>query len=170
MPKKEEETPVDEPVIEPKSAVEERLETLEEDNKKKDEQIEKLLAVANKGRLFNYESKQGEPGKKPFKVFLSGYEDGVIIGWRTVKDKLIKNPTTGLTVGEEQEYEVLVQDDAGNTTKKTIEGYPAFSEARYANRIEAEVTGQKVDWEGKTTLDVSLPGGKMVSLDSIYVN
>ena len=80
------------------------------------------------------------------------------------------HPTTGRTVGENQEYEVLVLDKEGKTNKYTVNGYPQFSEARYAERIEAEVSGKKEDFDGKMTFTLSLPDGRTIDLDSRFVN
>lgn len=124
--------------------------------------------TADKGRLYNYESSRAE--KKPFRVKLSRFGGGIIVGWRTVKDELVKHPTTGKTVGEVQEYEVIIADDNGDLRKQTISGYPAFSDARYTERIEADVIGKKEDFKGEVTLDVKLPTGKVIQLDSRFVN
>ena len=54
--------------------------------KDRDVETQKTLAmlreVADKGRVFNYEANRAE--KKPFRVQLSIWRDGVIVGWRTV--------------------------------------------------------------------------------------
>lgn len=131
-------------------------------------QLAMLSAVADKGRVFNYENLHAE--KKPIRVRLSKYGGGIIVGWRTVKDELVKHPTTGLIVGEVQEYELLVQNDAGEIEKKSVLGYPAFSAARYDDRIEAEVMGRREDYEGKITFDAQLPNGSMLSISSQFVN
>lgn len=132
-------------------------------------QLEELIrSTADAGRLMNYDSSKGE--KKPFRVKLSVWNGGLIVGWRTVKDELVKHPTTGRTVGESQQYEILVMDKEGKTTKALVDGYPAFSAARYDERVEAEVVGKKEEWDGKVTLDLSLPDGRTIPLDSRFVN
>lgn len=143
-----------------------------EELKRKDEvnqkELEMLKAVADKGRVFNYESNKTE--KKPIKVKLSVFNGGIIIGWQTLKDRLIKNPTTGMTVGEEQSYEVLVLDAKNETKTIQIEGYPAFSNARYDERIEAEVIGKKEDWNGEVTYTIRLNDGREIELNGRFVN
>lgn len=146
-----------------------KVESLEEDRKKDKDKIDMLTAVADKGRMFNYESKKA-PTKKPMKVQLAKFEDKILIGWRTIKDILVKNPTTGLTVGEEQEFEIVLLDSEGNTQKEIIQGYPRFSSIRYDERIEVEVVGKSEDYEGKITFEVVLPDGRQISLDSRFVN
>jgi hypothetical protein len=130
--------------------------------------LKMLYDVADKGRVYNYENQRAE--KKPFKVKLSKFADGIIVGWRTIKDELVKHPTTGLTVGENQEYELKVLDSEGNTKLVNVPSYPAFSNARYNERIEVEVLGKKEDYEGKITFDVSLPDNKIVSIDARFIN
>lgn len=136
-------------------------------------QLKMLVAVADKGRVFNYESANTE--KKPLRVKLSLYQEKVIVGWKTLKDELIKHPTTGKTVGEQQEYELMLlgKDENGEynvDSKVTVNGYPSFSEARYTERIEVEVVGKKEDYKGEIEFDVVLPDGKKLALNSRFVN
>ena len=139
---------------------------------KKDEATQKelgmLRAVADKGRVFNYENKGA--AKKQMFVNLSVYDGKVIVGWRTLKDVLVKNPTTGRTVGEEQEYEILLLNDDGTIEKATINSYARFSEVRYSERIEARVTGKREDENGNFTFSVELPNGRTVDLDARFLN
>lgn len=128
-----------------------------------------LYAVADAGRLMNFENQQNA-GKKPMKVNLSRFSGGVIIGWRTEKDELIKHPTTGRVVGEEQLYELLIWTKDEGVKKIMVNGYPAFSEARYSDRFEAEVVGKKESWSGVLTFEVLLPEGNTINIDSPYVN
>jgi hypothetical protein len=127
-----------------------------------------LYEVADKGRVFNYENQKAE--KKPIKVKLSIYNNKIIIGWRTLRDELVKHPTTGKTVGEKQEYEIMLLDKEGNQITMIVDGYDSFSNARYGERIEAEVISRKEDWQGNTTFNISLPDGRKIELDSRFVN
>src|SRR5882724_4590766 len=54
------------------------------------EKLKMLTEVADKGRVFNYENAQ--PQKKAMMVKLSLFNGGLIVGWRTLKDELIKHP------------------------------------------------------------------------------
>lgn len=145
-----------------------KVESLEKKDEENQKQLKMLYAVADKGRVFNYESSKST--KKPTKVKLSTLDDKIIIGWRTLTDRLIKNPTTGLTVGEEQKYEVLLYDKDSNTTKVEIDSYVRFSDIRYANRIECEVLGKKEDFNGNMTFEISLPDGRTLNLDGKFLN
>ena len=149
-------------------ALKAEVEALKAQNIKDQATMKMLYEVADKGRIFNYEA--GKTEKKPIEVKLSLYGGGIIVGWRTIKDTLVKHPTTGRTVGEEQEYELLILDKENNTSKAIVVGYPAFSDARYTERIEAEVAGKKEDWNGDITFDVKLPDGRVIPLGSRFVN
>lgn len=168
MPKKQEPvilTAEDQIMVENKSKM---IQISEEDWNKTQETLKMLYEVADKGRIFNYESQRTT--KKPLRVKLSKYQNKIIIGWRTVKDELIAHPTTGKIVGEKQEYELLLLDSEGNTSKALVDGYPNFTSARYTERIEADVVGKKEDFDGKTTFEIQLPDGRKISLDARFVN
>lgn len=132
------------------------------------EKLKMLYEVADKGRILTYESRKVE--KKPLRVKLSKYQGGIIIGWRNVKDELITDPKTGATVGEDQRYEVKVLGNDGEIKEYPIRGYATFSEARYNERIEAEVANRREDWDGNVTFDLKLPDGRVISLDGRFVN
>ena len=166
-----------EPAIEPSVSQEEsemkdlleKVEALELSEVKNQETIKMLTEVADRGRMLNYQSKK-DPAKKPMKVHLSVYDDRILIGWRTLKDRLITNPTTGLTVGEEQEYEIILLDKESSIHKEIIQGYPRFSDIRYSERVEGDVVGKREDLEGKIDYDVLLPDGREISIDSRFIN
>jgi hypothetical protein len=141
------------------------LERRDEENQKK---LEVLYAVADKGRLFNHES--GSKEKKPVKVKLSVYDDKYVVGWRTVKDELIHDPRTGRTVGEAQQYDLLLLGRDGLTTTQSVSGYLNFSNARYNERVECEVLSRQESQDGRLTFNVSLPDGRMLELDSKFIN
>lgn len=136
-------------------------------------QIERLEAMlrstADAGRLMNFETQQSQ-GKKPVRVKLSQYAGGLIIGWRTIKDQLIQHPTTGKLVGEEQQYELMVQLPTGDIKKEIVNSYQAFSEARYGNRIEADVVGKREGYGGEMTFELMLLDGNKILLDSRFIN
>jgi hypothetical protein len=146
-----------------------KIEISKEEWDKVQEQLKMLTAVADKGRMFNYESQQAQQ-KKPIKVKLSVYNDQYIVGWKTIKDELIKHPTTGLTVGEVQEYEVSLLSKTGISTTAKIIGYPAFSDARYTQRVECEVIGKSEDYNGNLEFDLVLPEGQKIKLPSQFIN
>lgn len=156
------------PITSSESALLERLAELERRDEENQKKLKMLYEVADKGRVNNYENSQ--PSKKPLQIKLSRYADGVIVGWRTVRDELIKHPTTGLVVGENQEYELIILDDEGKTQKKSVLGYPAFSNARYNERIEAEIIAKSEGYEGSITYDVKLDDGRIIKLGAQFVN
>ena|SRR3990167_1355753 len=159
---------VGEKVSEDISKLLERIEQLEKRDTKSQEKLKMLESVADKGRVFNYESKKS--AKKPMKVKLAVHNGNILIGWRTIKDQLIKHPTTGLTVGEEQQYEILMLNKEGQIVKEMVNSYSAFSDIRYTERAECEVMGKTEDWEGKMTFSVMLPDGRKIDLAQQFVN
>lgn len=147
-----------------------QVEELRKAREKDQAKIKMLEAVADKGRVFNYENAQKAKGKKPMKVKLSTYMGGIIIMWRTIKDELVKHPTTGRIVGENQEYEVVLRMENGDIKKHRIEGYPAFTSARYDEKEEYNVIGKSEDFEGNVKYTVELPGGQHIDVDARFVN
>jgi len=137
---------------------------------KMQEQIKMLTAVADKGRMFNYESQQASLNKKPMKVNLSVYNDKYIIGWKTNKDQLVYHPTTGATVGEQQEYEITLISKDGVISTALINSYKLFSDARYDKRVECEVIGKTENYNGEIEFEVLLPDGQKVKLSSRFIN
>lgn len=128
-----------------------------------------LRSTADAGRLMNFDTQQTQ-GKKPIKVKISEYAGGLIIGWRTVKDQLIQHPTTGKLVGEEQQYELMVQLPNGDIKKEIVNSYQAFSDARYNSRIEVEVVGKREGYGGELTFELALPSGGRLLLDGRFIN
>lgn len=145
-----------------------KIEALEARDAENQEKLRMLYEVADKGRVFNYES--GRTKKQPAKVKLSVHGGGIVTAWQTVKDELIKHPTTGRTVGEQQEYEVVLAMPDGGTAKRSLHGYPAFSDARYNERVEAEVVARREDYKGNLTLDLRLEDGRELSIDARFAN
>ena len=95
-----------------------KVDELEKSSAAKDKKLEMLEAVADKGRVFNYQNKRAT--KKPMTIKLSVYEDKYMIGWRNAKDVIKYHPMTGAPVGEEQQMEILLLDKEGKTTKEMI--------------------------------------------------
>ena len=149
-----------------------RLEALEKSNAAKDEKLKMLEEVADKGRVFNYQSRRAD--KQPLKVKLSIYDGKLIIGWKNIKDVLVKHPTTGKTIGEEQKIEITLHDKDGAETTHLFTNYVDFSEARYNERIDATVVGKKEEWDNKGNklefFDLEVSDGRKLPLDSRFVN
>ena len=131
--------------------------------------LEMLKSVADKGRVYNYESQQ-DTGKKPKRVKLSKYEGGYIIGWETQKDELVKHPVTGATVGENQQIQVKILMPNGDTITKDFNSYVAFSNARYDSRDEMTVIRTTEDYNGNIKWTLELPDGRQLQIDPRYVN
>jgi len=135
------------------------------------EKLRMLEEVADKSRLLNYQLKQA-PTKKPITVKISVFQDKYIVGWKTLKFELGRNPATGRAIwgGEQAEYEVDLVDKEGEYTKEVLTGYNAFSDARYEKRIECPVVSKKETASGEMLFEVSLPGGKSVEMQDKFIN
>lgn len=131
--------------------------------------LKMLKDVADKGRVYNYESAQ-KSDKKAKRVKLSKYDGGLIIAWETQKDELVKHPVTGATVGENQQMQVKILMPNGDINKKDFNSYVSFSNARYDERVDAEVIGTSEDYNGKITWTLALPDGRNLQIDPRYVN
>ena len=145
-----------------------KVESLESKDAENQKQLKMLYEVADKGRIYNYENQRAD--KKPFKIHLSVLNGSVIVGWRTVKDEAIFHPQTGKQVGEVQEYELILLNKDNTKSSVVLNGYSRFSDARYSERIEAEVVSKKEDYQGNFTFDVRLPDGRIISLESRFAN
>ena len=144
-------------------------ETVTVSRKEFDELKSLVQATADKGRLYNYQRNREE--KEPMKIMVSRHGGGIVIGWRTVKDKKILNPSTGLQTGEEYVAELVILKPDGKEEKLEVTGtYKNFSDIRYADRVEATVVGKTTDYQGKTTFTVNLPDGQTVELAENFVN
>ena len=150
------------------SALAAKVDALEKKDIDNQKELEMLRSVADKGRVMNYESKT--VGKKSIFVKLSKHDGKIVVGWRTLKDVLVKNPTTGLTVGEEQEYELMLLDEDGKIKMMTVNGYSRFTDIRYTERISARVIGKKEDEDGNFTFTVLLPDEREIELDQRFLN
>lgn len=133
-----------------------RLESLENDNKL-------LKDVADKGRMEWAESKQSKPIKRTVK--LTTIDDKIVVGWKTIKDVVEKNPTTGVW-NERQEYEFIFEDES---TYPVI-GYNKFADLQYSNQIVCEVVSKTDDGEGNIVFKVKLPQGRILDIDHRFVN
>ena len=138
---------------------------------KMQEQLKMLTEVADKGRILSYQTKNAN-NKKPVTVKVSIYDDKYIIGWKTLKFELGRNPQTGKAIwgGETAEYEVKLMDKEGAESTEILRGYSAFSDAKYDNRIECAILSKKETAEGELLFEVALPNNKTVLLESKFLN
>jgi len=132
------------------------------------DQLAMLYNVADKGRIQSYEKQH--QGKQLLKVKLSVYDGKYIVGWRVVEDSYTYHPTTGQLVGETQTIEVELLDKDNKRSIVKLNGYKKFSDIRYTERVEVSVVSKKEDVSGNWTFDVELPDGRILSLDSRFVN
>jgi len=158
-----------EKVSDDQKALLERIEELEKRDQENQEKLKMLYEVADKGRVFSWESKKNQKGHSQ-RIKLSVLDDKPVVGWRTVRDELITDPRTGATVGELQQYELTLLEPNGTHTIKSISGYKNFSDIRYENRIDCQVISKSEAYDGTMKFTVKLPDGRDVELDSRFIN
>lgn len=135
------------------------------------ETLKKLESVADKGRLYNYETTQAaKSDKKPSIAKLSVYAGGFIVGWRTLKDEIVRHPVTGLPIGESQEYELQILDNESKIQKTTLPSYVSFSNARYNERVDVTILRKSEDFDGSLSYTVRLPDGREYALPAQFIN
>ena len=124
--------------------------------------IDMLKTIADKNRLAWYEEGKKVIGPAVYK--LSTFDGKVIVGWRTIKDVVEKDPLTGKRL-EDQQYEIILEDD----TVQKIQGYNKFAEVQYGAQIKAKEI-EKVVKGDKVTLKLKAENGKEYLVDSVFVN
>ena len=129
---------------------------------KAEETTKDLMDVADKSRLAHLNEKRDKTGKPKFK--LSTFNGKVITAWRTVKDVVEKNISSG-NYYEHQEYEIIMEDGS----RHTVVGYNKFADIQYGNQIVAEEISREVT-DLSTTLVLSLEDGREMKIDAKYVN
>lgn len=136
---------------------------------KKDKDIEKLLAVADKGRMQNWESQHSE-GELIRTVRLSMWERQVVLGWKTVKNEV------GFINGvlrEEQTIKVfLLQTDKDGkiAAPKEVE-VNLLNFNRFVEKVDAEVIKQSKDSKtNRVTYTVKLKDGMELEYDIAFLN
>ena len=142
-----------------KEQLEKLLKTVEEQGKR----IEILTQAADKGRMFWAENQNKKTELRRVKVTTIGGK--FVLAWRTVKDIVEKNPLSGVW-SENQEYEFIFADD----TRLPVVGYNKFAELQYGAKVESEVLSRKENADGSVVLEVKLPDGRTVEVDSRFVN
>lgn len=163
------------------NALDKVLKGYEQQQKTIDELSHKLDAVADKGRLSNFEA--GKPIVLT-KVVRLNYrevvtdkvkgttEPKVIVGWKILVDRVEKNPNTGVWT-ETQIVEVVYEDD-------TKEQMPYLDFATKTKFINATIQKRRkdepfqdehgVEFAGAEVLEVVTDSGKAYEIDSRFVN
>lgn len=125
--------------------------------------IEMLTEVADKGRLANWQSKHLD--FKLHKVMVNTLNGVIINGWKTVKNEVGKNPTTGLWF-EDQQNEYHFVDESKPQTLRLIDAN------RLIQKVSAEIVKRTsiTDENGQhdiLTVDVA---GTQYDIDAQFVN
>lgn len=155
----------EEPAVEEKVDMRELAKLIEaqsEELAKLKKQNEMLLEVADSKQLANYYSRNQV--KIASVVKLRAINDKVIVGWRTIKDEVDKDPVTGRWY-ETQVVEVIFEDSSS-------EQFHLLDFSRKYTYIPAKVLSNTVSSEtGATELKVKREdNGREITIDSRYVN
>lgn len=139
-----------------------RLENLETEGKKKDEQIEMLKEVADKGRLSRYqdENKEGEliPAAR-----IAFWEDSPILAWKLIKDEV------GFRDGRLVVSQVIrLFVDIGEKEPKTVEVEYLYWTQNVRSH-SGEVTSKTETKEGKFWT-VQMKDGRKITVDVRFIN
>lgn len=153
----------------PEDALLKRLAELERRDAENQKKLQMLEAVADKGRVFSWESRQNKQGHGQ-KVRISVIDGNFLVGWRTVRDELVNDPRTGRTIGELQQYELKLLSSDGTETTREVNGYLNFSNLRYERQVECPILSRSESYDGSTTFRIGLPDGREVSLASNFIN
>jgi len=134
---------------------------LKEDN-------EKLLAVADKKRIADYEVKNNKGGSLVKRVRVWTMEDKVITSWKMVVNKVIANLHRN-TVDSEQTIRVvfLKTDDMKDGENEAILTYKTFIDSRVP--VEGDVI-KVVSDEDNTVYHVQFDDGRIVEVNVKYIN
>lgn len=108
-----------------------------------DNEIKRLSKAADKGRLSEYDNKHAPKGPRTYGIGL--FKGSIIVGWKTVQNECIKNPSTG-KIETTQIYDVDLFDPK---TKKTetirLNDYKSFSDLRFHQFVKAEEVKSWID-------------------------
>lgn len=126
------------------------------------EKLDMLQKVADKSRLDNWEKEHKELG--PAKYRVSTIDGKIIVGWRTIKDEVYRDPVSNI-MRVTQAYEFILED--GSTYP--VNGYNNFASLHYANQLEGKEMSKTIDANG-TILKLELDNGKVIEIDSKFVN
>jgi len=139
-----------------------RLENLETEGKKKDEQIEMLKEIADKGRLSRYEQENSDGELIPV-ARIAFWEESPILAWKLVKDEV------GFRDGRLIVSQVVrLFLDVGEKEPKTVEvEYLYWTQNVRSN--SGEVVSKTETKEGKFWT-VQMKDGKKITVDVRFIN
>lgn len=135
-----------------------------EDLKKRDDIIGDLVKAADQGRLSKVRSQKEGPIVRQVHITLSQDRERMVVGWKTIEDKVYKDVVKGL-YHEIQVMRVFFDDDS----KKDM-SYELFTRLR-DNRVSCDVVARTEDDKGNIVFKLKrLDNGKVLELDQAFVN
>lgn len=143
-----------------------KLEDFEAQKQKDDKTISKLLAVADKGRLANYEA-QHEQASLIRTARISMWEGSIILGWKTIKNEV------GFQDGvlrESQTVRLFLLNSKDPKVEKHVD-VDLLNFNRQVQKQDGEIVKDNTESKsGKRTLTVKLADGMEIDFDVAFVN
>jgi len=149
--------PVATPVV--PVVTQEQIDSIIKSNEELKSKIERLEYAANKAQLAKWNDQHRETGLKEVKVIR--YHDKYVVGW----GKMLENRCEKVDgVWEESlKTEIIFEDDT-----KEIVDYEIFQ--RNYKYVTSSVISEMKDSKGNTVYQIQLPEGKVLSINTIFLN
>ena len=137
----------------------EQIDAIIKSNEELKSKIERLEYAANKAQLAKWNDQHRETGLKEVKVIR--YHDKYVVGW----GKMLENRCEKVDgVWEESlKTEIIFEDDT-----KEIVDYEIFQ--RNYKYVTSSVISEMKDSKGNTVYQIQLPEGKVLSINTIFLN
>lgn len=141
----------------------ESIKTLTERDEKREEEITKLLAIADKARLSHYETNENKDAVLITKAKVGFFNGEPIIAWQKVKDEV------GFRNGRLEVNQIIrVFTDVGEKEPKQTETEYLYW-AQNTTTQEGEVVS-KTETNGAMYWTVELKDGRKITLDIRFIN
>ena len=141
------------------------LKTVEDLKKKdveRDEEIKRLTYAADRNRLEKYQAQQSNKESLVPRCKVSLWEDKIIVASRMLPQEVYFD-NAGV-YHEKQLVEMYLQGE----TDPVVVAYK--DQFRRVEKKDAQITGKKIDSAGHEVLSIQLNDGRMVDLDSNFIN
>lgn len=153
-----------------------RMETLEEQNKEKDEKIEMLLEVADNARKENYGKKKGKKKITPI-VKLSTIDTRIVVAWKTVMDEVYRDDAGVWHEKQVHDYVTVDALDENGEEKTFTFNLVELIQKKKIVKIDAEIVKREVVHKDEETGDEQVnfhlkvvETGRLITVDGKFVN
>lgn len=125
------------------------------------QQIEMLVATADKARVARYNDLNQSPTTHSYRVRM--FKGKLVVGWRSVLDEMYQDGHGQWH--ERQQVEIVTEDGEKFTLP--------FLESERLEKLTATYIGTEIRMENGqtvTTLGLRMPDGREIKIDQVYVN